>query len=156
MNIWNLFELLTMFEELERFPIKAGFSQQASRQICFSVISFNWDPRFWETYTGATLGDLKIKILELVAWAPWAGPFTSWGFLGFAFQHHQADSCHLVSESQTARNVGSVQPFASQATICHPSPFAILLPAICHPRDIFGSICWESLARGDPWEFCMG
>ena len=52
-----------MFEELERFPIKAGFSQQASCQICFSIISFNWDPRFCETYTC----DLKIKILKQVA-----------------------------------------------------------------------------------------
>ena len=83
-----------MFEELERFPIKAGFSQQASCQICFSIISFNWDPRFCETYTC----DLKLKFWSRLLcfwdrsetnWAPWAGPFTFWGFLGFVF-HHQA------------------------------------------------------------------
>ena len=81
-----------MFEELERFPIKAGFSQQASCQICFSIISFNWDPRFCETYTC----DLKLKFWSRLLcfwdrsetnWAPWAGPFTFWGFLGFVFQH---------------------------------------------------------------------
>ena len=102
-----------MFEELERFPIKAGFSQQASCQICFSIISFNWDPRFCETYTC----DLKMK-----SWLPdrrgrVLSP--SGDFWDLFSSSKQADSCHLVSESQTARNVGSVQSFASQATICH-------------------------------------
>ena len=164
MNIWNLFELLTMFEELERFPIKAGFSQQASCQICFSIISFNWDPWFCETYTC----DLKIKILELVAvflrqisdqLGAAGGSFHLLGIFGICFPPPSRPT--LVIWYPSHRPLAMLAPCnhlpaRRPSAICTLAKGEDIFATICHPRDIFGSICWESLARGDPWEFCMG
>ena len=121
-----------MFEELERFPIKAGFSQQASCQICFSIISFNWDPRFCETYTC----DLKIKILEQVA----VFLRQIWDQLGAV-----AGSFHLLGI------FGICFPPPSRPTlvIWYPShrPLAMLAPCNHLPAGRPSAIC--TLAKGE-------
>ena len=160
MNIWNLFELLTMFEELERFPIKAGFSQQASCQICFSIISFNWDPRFCETYTGATCQ--VVSKLKFLSWLPLGAVARSFHLLGiFGICFPPPGRPTLVIWYPSHRPLAMLAPCnhlpaGRPSAICTLAKGEDIFATICHPRDIFGSICWESLARGDPWEFCMG
>ena len=138
-----------MFEELERFPIKAGFSQQASCQICFSIISFNWDPRFWETYTGATCQ--VISKLKFWSWLP--------GRHGRVLSP-SGDFWDLLSSTTRPTLViwyPSHRPLAMLAPCNHlparrPSAILPLLPSFCRPSAIRETFSGASAGNRSPAE----